>query len=79
MGTYGGPMGDLWGIYGDLWGIYHMPQSVTVGKCLLMVLRRFIYGDLWGSCGCGLGLMGVIYGAISPGYGAVLYLWHCGV
>ena len=27
-----------------------------------MGLRRFAYGDLWGSCGCGLGLMGQTYG-----------------
>ena len=60
-GTYGEPMGSLWGTYGvDLWGyecLWGFPR-------LLMGLRREPYGDLWGCCGCCValwGCMGVLW------------------
>ena len=72
--TYGA---DLWGGYPPLWGVIYGAISpwYGVGCVLCMGLRRFAYGDLWGSCGCGLGPMGQTYGLLFT-YGiAAVGLW----
>ena len=51
MRTYGVVVAAVW----KLW------ESMGV-----LWLRCGTYGDLWGCCGCGVGLMGLIYGVSGP-------------
>ena len=46
-GTFGGPMGDMWGLTGDLWG--SMGTHGEPGGA--RVTRRGFKGDPWGSKG----------------------------
>ena len=74
-GAYGELMGNLWGAYGTSFvraNVLSKHEAVQlIGSMgaygdfqdLLMGLRCQPYGDLWGSCGCGVGLMG-IYGVL---------------
>ena len=64
MGIYGGAVAAVW----DLWGwsmglIYGAMSAYGDLQDLLIGLRCRTYGDLWGCCGCGVGLMG-IYGVL---------------